>query len=521
MLKYKLYILISLSLIVISCETKDQKNIENLKHSFKELWLDKTEVYLPQTSEWTNRVEVADLNGDGMVDLLFANGGNYSESGIPESCRVFLNNGPDKMFDEITDQVFSDKKFLSRVIKVQDINQDNIPDIIVGTTYQSQSQLYIGIGNGKFINSTKSNFPDRIASVGDLELGDVDNDGDLDMVLADWGPGSNMNNQGGRTMLWLNDGQGLFTDVTSQQMPELLIQFSWDIEFFDFDNDFDLDIAISCKRCATSRIFENDGKGNFKDKRLLPAYTNNYELEPMDINNDGFLDLLTVNDGEIVKGKSYSRREHVFLNIDGEKFIDATDSLWLDSDNIGEDDNNIVFLDYDSDGDPDFILSSLTGEDRLLVNDGKGTFKLIQPVLKGKPTPLTLSLMLADINDDNKLDIIMGQGEGQEGIEERIFIGNNILPDTSPPIISHLKVDEDIETELITLFARIHDNKSPSMPQDWKSVEVVSEDMNLSIPMNWYGEYLWVAKIKKSDYTDGLKICATDYSGNMRIKEIK
>ena len=75
-------------------------------------------------------------------------------------------------------------------------------------------------------------------------------------------------------MLWLNDGNGNFTDATTTQMPELLIQFSWDVEFFDFDNDFDLDIAISCKRCATSRIFVNDGNGFFTDKRLLPAYTN-------------------------------------------------------------------------------------------------------------------------------------------------------------------------------------------------------------------------------------------------------
>ena len=198
-----------------------------------------------------------------------------------------------------------------------------------------------------------------MASIGDLELGDVDDDGDLDMILSDWGEGSNMNNSGGRTMLWLNDGQGYFTDVTTTQMPELLIQFSWDIEFFDFDNDFDLDIAISCKRCATSRIFENDGKGYFIDKRLLPAYTNNYEFEPMDVNGDGYLDLITTNDGEIVNGESGSRREHIFLNEEGKRFIDATHQLWKDENNIGMDDNNVAFLDYDSDGDADFILEFL------------------------------------------------------------------------------------------------------------------------------------------------------------------
>ena len=70
-----------------------------------------------------------------------------------------------------------------------------------------------------------------------------------------------------------------------------------------------------------------------------------------------------------------------------------------------------MFLDYDSDGDSDFLISSLTGEYRLLVNDGVGKFKLIQPVLMGNPTPLTLSISLGDVNNDNKIDIVMGQSE--------------------------------------------------------------------------------------------------------------
>jgi len=517
----KTILILLTGLLFLSC--KDEKNNtvsldENIK---SELWEDKTQIYLPNTSEWTNRVEVADINGDTMIDLLFANGGNYSEPGEPEFSRIFINQGPDKKFKEITKQVFSNSKFLSRVIKVRDINKDSIPDIIVGTTYQTQSQLYIGLGNGEFKNATALQFPQINASVGDLELGDVDADGDLDIVLSDWGPGSNMNNIGGRTMLWLNNGNGFFTDVTELQMPDLPIQFSWDLEFFDFDNDFDLDIAISCKRCGTSRIFVNNGKGYYQDKRLLPAYTNNYDFEIMDVNGDGFLDLVTVNDGQIVMGETDSRREHLFLNNKGEEFIDATAELWPNSENSGEDDNNIVFLDYDSDGDADFLISSLTGEDRLLENDGTGKFKLIQPVLKGSPTPLTLSIVLGDINNDKKMDIIMGQGEGKEGIEERIFIGKNINIDSAKPIISHFKIHEDKENGLTIVKARIHDNKSPNMPQDWKSVHLIINEKSAPVSMTWYGENLWVASFSATLEVNNLKICATDYSGNKECLFIK
>jgi hypothetical protein len=519
MIKLNSLFLICIGLALLSCE-KEVTQVDAVKvDDHRELWVDQTAIYLPVTKEWTNRVEVADINGDQKLDILFANGGNYSAPGTLESSRVLINQGAEKKFQEITSQIFGEDKFISRVIKVRDINNDDIPDMILGTTYQTQSQLYLGLGNGTFKNVTSSHLPNIKASIGDLELGDVDHDGDLDMVLADWGPGSNMNNTGGRTMLWLNDGNGNFTDATSSQMPELLIQFSWDVEFFDFDNDFDLDIAVSCKRCATSRIFVNDGNGSFTEKRLLPAYTNNYDLEIMDVDMDGFLDLVTVNDGEIVQGDSGSRREHIFLNKDGEKFVDATDALWVDSENIGEDDNNIVFLDYDSDGDPDFLISSLTGEDRLLVNNGKGEFDLLQPVLKGKATPLTLSMVLGDINNDHKLDIIMGQGEGEEGIEERIFMGKNIQKDTAPPIIANHQITENANGTL-TVKARIHDHKSPNMPQDWNAVAVHTDEISEPIPMRWYGENLWVATFTKPQESKGLKICAEDYCGNKTCLEI-
>lgn len=520
MIRIKTIFLFWILLALFNCNKKESKVLEPKASEVFALWVDETSTYLPITKEWTNRVEVADINGDNMIDLLFANGGNYSKPGLLESSRIFINKGANMKFEEITTQVFADSKFLSRVIKVRDINKDSIPDIIVGTTYQTQSQLYIGLGNGKFKNVTSTHLPQIMASVGDLELGDVDNDGDLDMVLSDWGKGSNMNNSGGRTMLWLNDGKGKFIDVTNTQMPELLIQFSWDLEFIDYDNDFDLDIAISCKRCPTSRIFENDGKGSFVDKRLLPAYTNNYELEPMDVNGDGYLDLVTTNDGEIVHGESSSRREHIFINKEGKKYIDATDQLWTDEDNIGMDDNNVVFLDYDSDGDPDFILSSLTGEDRLLENDGNGKFKLLQPVLKGNPTPLTLSIVLGDINNDKKLDIIMAQGEGSEGIEERIFIANNLKQDSALPIISQFQITENKENGINIVKARIHDNKSPNMPQDWSSVNVEIDGNSSPIAMTWYGENLWVASF--SNVLNGhINICATDNAGNKKCLQIK
>ena len=148
------------------------------------------------TKEWTNKVELADINGDGRVDVLFANGGKYDHPGEPEFSQVFLNQGPGQMFKEATRQVFGPKPMLARVIKVGDVNADGSPDILVGTTYQTQSQLYLGDSSGNFTNVTRTHLPQIKASIGDLEFGDVDGDGDLDVVLADWGSGSPMSRRG-------------------------------------------------------------------------------------------------------------------------------------------------------------------------------------------------------------------------------------------------------------------------------------------------------------------------------------
>jgi FG-GAP-like repeat len=511
--KLKVILVIAAVIVLVPACKDDSRTVKSTmiggESSF--LWVDETEKYLPVTGEWTNRVEVADINGDHLLDLIFANGGDYSEPGVLELSRIFLNRGPDSMFQEVTNSIFGQDKFYARVIKVRDLNQDQIPDMLVGTTFQTQSQLLLGIGTGEFKNVTSTQLPNSVSSIGDLEFGDVDDDGDLDIVLADWGPGSNMENSGGRTRLWLNNGKGYFTDVTTTQMPDLPIQFSWDVEFIDFDNDYDLDIAVSCKRCGTSRAFVNDGKGFYKNVRLLPAYTNNYEFEAMDVNNDGFLDLVTVNDGEIVNQQAWSRKEHLFLSDSGKRFNDVTPTHWPDPENIGEDDNNIVFLDFDSDGDPDFLLSSLTGEDRLLINDGTGKFNMKQPVLSGEPTPHTLSMVLGDINNDKKMDIIMGQGEGREIIEERIFIGSEIKADEAAPIISHDRLEEK-GSGTFTVTARIHDNKSPNMPQDWESVVLLINDQ--PVPLTWYGENLWKATVQNKTKNDRWEICATDYAGN-------
>ena len=206
--------------------------------------------------------------------------------------------------------MFGRTKALARVVKVADLDGDGHSDIVLGTTFGTQSRLFLGGADG-WTDVTRTNLPAARLSVGDLEPGDVDRDGDLDLVLADWGDGSPMQSRGGRVRLWLNDGAAHFTDATADRMPKTLVGFSWDLEQIDVDNDWDLDVAVSCKTCPTSLLYLNDGRGLFTDVsgRHMPAFTNNYEFAPIDLDADGFLDLLTINDGD---DRPAGLAEHVF-----------------------------------------------------------------------------------------------------------------------------------------------------------------------------------------------------------------
>jgi FG-GAP-like repeat len=476
------------------------------------LWVEVPGV-VPETTTWTNKVEIADLNGDGRPDLLFANGGDYSTPGKPEANGAYFNRGGRQPFEDRSAAVFGPTADLARVIKARDVNNDGHIDILVGTTYETQSRLYLGQGSGAFKEVTATHLPQRPASIGDLECGDVDADGDLDVVLADWGPGNNMSNDGGRTRLWINDGAGKFTDATEQRMPAALVRFSWDIEFVDVENDFDLDVLVSCKRCIGGYLFKNDGAGTFtQDGGGLPQYTNNYEYEPMDLDGDGFLDLITINDGEIVRERGSDRREHVFRNDGKGRFRDATAQWWPNEANPGEDDNMVAFLDVDSDGDADFVVGSLSGPDRLLLNDGKGRLSLRADVFKGTDTPGTLGIALADLDGDGRMDVIQAQGEHPTAVQERVFFGSGLAPDTAPPVVSAPSIVE-VTGAGPRVRARVHDRKSPVLGTEFKQVMVEFKTATgvQTVAMRWYGEYLWSADVPAG--ASVIRVCATDAAG--------
>jgi len=499
------------------------------------LWRDVTATALGTTGGWTNKVDLADLNGDGRIDILFANGGNYNEPGDPTRCGVWINEGTEGGVPKFADrsvEILGDGD-LARVIKARDVNGDGIVDILVGNTYERKSRLYLGKGGGVFEERSEL-LPDVAASVGDLEVGDMDGDGDLDIVLADWGlEGAEglldpFTAPGAPPLLWrneLDEPAGAFVDASAELVEAAEVAWAWELELVDVDADFDLDVMLSSKVGEGSALFRNDDGRLAHDVAALPRFTNNYDFEPMLVMLPGTstpaLAVVTINDGtQASPDNQFDLRERIFVADARGNFADRTATLWPDEHNAGADDNMVVVLDFDSDGDPDFLIGALgDGPDRLHVNElaDEGVFVLdanagLETGLDD--TPGTLGIALADLNGDAKLDVVQSQGELAD--PERVWLGDEIAADTAAPKIAATRIEASEDGELV-VRARVHDDKSPSVPSDWQAVVLrtsIAGKAQPEVAMAWMGEFYWRAELPAAKEAFEWRVCATDAAGN-------
>ena len=230
-------------------------------------WCDDTAATIGATAEWTNKVELADVDGDGWLDVVLANGRGYSSPGAAERSRVFRNRGAwtgaAPYFEEITAQIFGGATGHARVIKVRDGDGDGDDDVFVGNTYGDASRLYRRDAGG-WTDVTVEALPAApVVRVGDADLGDVDGDGDLDLALADWGADLDA---GARPRLWRNDGGGVFTDATEALLPDVAVAWSWELDLVDVDVDLDLDLLIASKLGARRPdLVDGQGEVAFPD----------------------------------------------------------------------------------------------------------------------------------------------------------------------------------------------------------------------------------------------------------------
>ena len=116
-------------------------------------------------------------------------------------------------------------------------------------------------------------------------------------------------------------------------------------------------------------------------------------------------------------------------------------------------------------------------------------------VFTGADTPGTLGMAIADLDGDGRIDVVQSQGEHPTDIQERVFLGRGLDPYNAIPVVGQPLTVPDGDSALVMI--RIHERKSPLLAAEWESVDVTweSADGEGTVPMRWYGEYLWRARI--------------------------
>jgi hypothetical protein len=386
-------------------------------------------------------IAAADVDGDDDMDLLVT-GFNSSQDFIS---KLYLNNGqgqftlsPDNSFEGVR----------SGAIAFADVDGDIDKDILItGQTEASGfiAKMYINDGMGGFMEL--ENTPFEGVSNSSVAFSDVDGDTDIDVLITGQNSSYDL-----VTNFYYNDGFGnyfLQGNNPFDNMAEGAIAFS------DVDDDGDEDLLFTGDTdnisFGVSKLFFNDGEGNFTEEECTPFYdVRNSSVAFIDIDGDLDLDALIL--GRYLSSRYFAK---LYTNDGQGNFREVQGTPF-----VGTEDSSIESGDIDGDDDLDIIITGNIGNcyaTKLYVNGGNGNFSEI------KETPfeagIANSLALADVDGDNDLDVLLTGFNNSNESFTQLYINNgqgNFSESQGPEILDvHLSaiafgdVDGDTDLDLL------------------------------------------------------------------------
>ncbi|KAA3633037.1 MAG: VCBS repeat-containing protein, partial [Bacteroidetes bacterium] len=240
---------------------------------------------LPVEDSPTYSVVFGDVNNDGWLDLYVS---SYTLDTDPG--RLYRNNGNNTFTDITGASNIMDDNSLSLSVVFFDYNNDGLQDLHIANDKDYQeNKLFENTGDGIFVDvSVAANVNITIDAMNG-GIGDYDNNGYLDIYVTNEFPGN---------ALLKNNGDGTFTDVASSAGVEFN-QISWGGNFFDGDNDLDLDLYVSGSYTDaefTSVLYVNENNGNNFLSQFLEGDTlSSFANAIGDFNLDGLLDIAVSN----------------------------------------------------------------------------------------------------------------------------------------------------------------------------------------------------------------------------------
>lgn len=242
----------------------------------------------------TNRLQFEDLNNDGYKDIFFPNG---TEGGAGEQNRVYSWNNSISVFDDKTSSWLPTDNSTSIDVDFADINNDGFRDIIVANQ-NTASFIYL-TSSPTIVNPNYTLYsPFAANNATGIHFGDFNNDNLIDVVEVS----SNKNNP---IKIYLNTGTTSNPAYSSSQniTNTGISGATWDVEVYDINSDGNDDIITA--DFGESQIFISNGNGTFTDATTTYFPQDEFReawfaksLKLYDINQDGIMDIYFCRDNQ-------------------------------------------------------------------------------------------------------------------------------------------------------------------------------------------------------------------------------
>ncbi|MEN0051174.1 MAG: VCBS repeat-containing protein [Bacteroidota bacterium] len=343
-----------------------------------------------------SNLAVEDLNEDGLLDVLVCDSKRKTLS--------WIRQNPDGTY---TEEIISSELTAPAHVEVDDFDEDGDKDLLVadlGMLFPNNDKIGSVIilendGNTKF---KKRIIVENVARVTDVRAGDLDGDGDKDLAVAQFGYDD------GETRWIENLGNWEFESHALQSLSGPV-----NVEITDIDQDGDLDmVSLVSQEWEEIYCFVNDGKGNFEPRLLWGATNDDFGSSGIiltDINQDGKEDILYTN------GDSFDYVPPMPRPWQGVQWLENKGDYQFEFHRICNFPGafSARACDIDKDGDTDiFVVSGFNKWDNpeaesfiWLENDGSNRFT--KHFIANTPTHL-IAMEIGDFNEDGHMDMVTG-----------------------------------------------------------------------------------------------------------------